>query len=59
MLRGQCEIGDAHQCVWSSGIDIKAMVFSDCLGELKGHINPATLANPIALHGFNLLGPLV
>ena len=65
MLGGHGHIGGAHQGVGAGGVDLQiiGIVARQALlafrGYLKTHLHAARFANPVALHGFDLLGPML
>ena len=64
MLGGDGQIGGAHQGVGAGGVnlDVVGMAFRQplaaVLGYLKTHGHAARFADPVALHGFDLLRPI-
>ena len=65
MLGGHGHIGGAHQGVGAGGVDLQIIgiiSFETLLtfrGYLKTHLHAARFADPVALHGFDLLGPML
>ncbi len=58
MLGGKSHVGNAHNGIGAGGVNLKTFVFSDGLDQVETHFYAAAFANPVALHGFNLLGPV-
>ena len=49
-------IGNAHQGIGASGVH--SQIFAGTV-DLEGHLHTFGAANPVALHGFNLLRPFI
>ncbi|VVN58782.1 hypothetical protein PS685_02934 [Pseudomonas fluorescens] len=58
VLGSHSDIGRAHQGIRAGGEDLECACCADGLDVVRElHFHAAGFANPVALHGFNLLGP--
>src|SRR5690554_8099864 len=59
MTGGDRYIGYAHQCIGAGGVDRQMLCLTAITRlDIKTEFNALRLADPVALHGLDLLGPL-
>ena len=59
MLCGERETGHSEQRIGTGGVDIDMGDTLECNFQVEAHLDAATFADPVALHGLDLLGPVL